>query len=307
MDRINIIMATYQGEEYIKEQIESLLRSEGLNYFISVYDDGSKDHTVDFVKEYVRKYPDKIELIQNEKNYGHCLNFLHGVVDNSYDYVMFCDQDDVWKVDKISKTYAFMKQMEKKQQKEIPMIVFTDAIIVDENLKEVKPSFHKAGGYDTSKLDLPHMLMENKMMGCTMMINRALINKVKRLPQHARFHDWWLALIAASYGKIAYLPEGTLYYRQHGNNVVGDVSYVSYVKSRIKDLKQQKVAIAATIAQAKEFYQMYGDTLPKHAKRTVEYFLELETANWWKRRMLVMKYGFKKSGFTRNLGLLIIL
>lgn len=307
MNRIHIIMATYNGENYVSQQIESILNSEGVDVFVTVYDDGSKDATLDIVKKFVEKDPGRIELIQNEKNMGLTRNFLQGLLTEKFDYVMFSDQDDVWKPDKVKKTYDFMRQTESKESKNQPIVVFTDAVIVDETLKEINPSFHRSGGYDTTKLDFAHMLMENKMMGCTMMLNRAVTQKVNALPEHARYHDWWLALIASCYGKIAYLKEGTILYRQHGNNIVGDVSYGSYVKKRMRALKQQKSAIEETIGQARELYEMYGDDMPDASRKILKDFVQLSDAGWFKRRRLLFKHGFFKSGFARNIGLLLII
>lgn len=307
MEKVNIIIATYQGGKYIRQQLDSILASEDAEFMISIYDDGSKDDTAAIVEEYVKKYPDQVQFVRNAKNLGHLQNFLQGVVNNPYDYVMFCDQDDVWKPEKIMKTYRCMKEAESQQNEPMPLVVFTDAVIVDENLKELNPSFHQSSGLDTGKLDLAHLLMENKMMGCTMMLNRPLLDRITVLPEHARFHDWWIALIAAAYGKILYLPEGTMLYRQHGNNVVGNRSFRQYVLQRLANLKEQKKAINKLIDQAEEFYQIYQNTLSPQAKRLVEKFLSLRTSGYIKRRYLVLHYGFLKSGLVRNLGLLLIL
>lgn len=307
MDKINIIMATYQGEMYLPQQLDSLLQSTYTDYTISIYDDGSTDHTADIIRTYLERYPDKISFTQNQKNMGHRNNFLQGVIGSSYDYVMFCDQDDVWNVDKIEKTYRCMKLAEAENHSCCPVVVFTDAAIVDETLQPLHDSFHQSGGLDTSKLDLPHMLMENKMMGCTMMLNRAVIEKVTQFPKFARFHDWWIALIAAAYGRIVYLPEATMLYRQHGNNVVGNTSFPSYVKNRLSHLKEQRSAVTENIKQAEEFYRIYQESLPLESKKKIKAFLELGQAGFFKKRYLVLKYGFLKSGFTRNIGLLLIL
>lgn len=307
MDRVNIIMATYQGEKYIRQQLDSILESTYPDFVLSIYDDGSKDHTIEIIESYQKENPDKIQLYKNAKNMGHFRNFLQGVVDNPYDYVMFCDQDDVWKKDKIEVTYQCMKKAEAQQEGTCPIAVFTDATVVDETLRVTHDSFHQSGGLDTSKLDFPHMLMENKMMGCTMMLNRALIKKVTALPEQARFHDWWIALIAAAYGEIVYLPKATMLYRQHGHNVVGNTSFWHYVSNRIKNLKAQKKAISDTIGQAEAFYEMYQGSLPYQAKHQVKLFLSLKTAGFIKRRRIVLKNGFLKSGWTRNAGLMLIL
>lgn len=307
MDRVNIIMATYQGEKYLREQLDSILQSEGVDYMISVFDDGSKDHTVNIVESYQSEHPDKIQFVQNKKNLGHFGNFMQGVVGNPFDYLMFCDQDDVWKPDKILKTLACMKQQEVKYSKETPLVVFTDATIVDENLQMLTPSFHQSGRLNTSNLDLAHMLMENKMMGCTMMLNQAMIQKVNELPTQARYHDWWLALIAAACGHIEYLPEQTMLYRQHGDNVVGNLSFLDYVKNRLNNISKQKHAIQETIRQAEELNRIYGKTLSKESKELLEHFVELGGSGFIRRRYLLLKYGFLKSGIVRNIGLFVLI
>ena len=307
MEQVNIILATYQGEKYIKEQLDSILNSTFTDFIVSVYDDGSKDRTLEIVEGYVKKYPNRIQLFCNKSNQGHFNNFMQGVIANPHPYIMFCDQDDIWNSDKIKDTYECMIRAEKQHKEETPIAVFTDATVVDENLNVLNESFHKAGNLDTKLLDLPHMLMENKIMGCTMMMNRALIEKVVSLPKQARFHDWWLALIAAAYGKIIYLPKATMKYRQHGNNVVGNVSFAQYIRNRVQNLSKQRKAIKETIQQAEDFYSMYENSLPDNAKHMVQQFAAMKTAGFIKRRQIVLKNKFFKTGLVRNLGLMFLL
>ena len=307
MERVNIIMASYQGEKYIEEQLESILESTKVDVFVTVYDDGSKDRTKEIVSSYEKQYPGKVKLILNEHNLGLTKNFLHGLLDNEFSYVMFSDQDDVWNPDKVKKTLDCMKREEEKQPQGTPVIVFTDALVVDGELNPMYPSFHRSQGLDTSKLDLAHMMMENKMMGCTMMLNRGMIEKVTQLPEHARYHDWWLGLIAAAYGTIVYLPEATIKYRQHGKNMVGNQSFGTYVANRISSLREQRKALYATVQQAEEFYKMYQETMPKDQLELVRRMVEIKSAGFFRRRYLVLKNGFLKSGVTRNLGLLLII
>ena len=92
------------------------------------------------------------------------------------------------------------------------------------------------------RVDLPHLLMENKLIGCTVMINQAVrrILQGSSLPQNARFHDGWLGLIAAAFGKISFIKEPTILYRQHENNIVGDKGFISYIASRVCNLRSQR-------------------------------------------------------------------
>jgi glycosyltransferase involved in cell wall biosynthesis len=327
MDRVNIILAAYNGEKYIGEQIESILKSTFLNWRLWIFDDGSTDKTGSIVSEYSKKWPD-IRYNRNAENKGVTRNFLDGVrsvsnyldkssnvtdneaskheITNFQDYFMFCDQDDVWMPEKIEKTLKQMKKVENKYGKDSIAAVFTDARVVDENLKTITSSFFKTSKLDTRKKDLAHILMENKLIGCTVMINRKLTEKLGTLPSQARYHDWWIALIAASFGHISFLSEATMLYRQHSSNVVGNQSYSSYVKSRISSLHKQKEVLHKTILQAEEFYQIFHTVLPEKQKKQVYLFAHLEQKNCFEKRYLIVRNGFTKTGVLRNIGLLCL-
>ena len=198
--------------------------------------------------------------------------------------------------------------MEAQLGKELPIAVFTDATVVDGSLNKLHDSFFRTGKLNPLKTDLPHILMENKLIGCTVMINASLrrVLKSRHLPEKARYHDWWLALIAASCGKIGYLPEQTLLYRQHGNNVVGSTSFLSYVKNRITSLKKQKAAVLTLEKQAEEFLTLYWEYLTADSREVLRQFADLQKSGFIRKRVILLQYGFLKTGFIRNLGLMFI-
>lgn len=308
ISKIDIIMATYNGETYLKEQIDSILENTFTDWTLTICDDGSKDRTIPIVKEYEEKYKGKIILHQNEKNLGVKLNFFEGMKRSKADYIMFCDQDDVWKKDKIQITYDKMLELEKKQKKEIPLAVFTDANIVDEKLELLKESFFEAGALDTKKIDLAHILMENKLIGCTLMINKSVANRFNTLPTHVRMHDWWIAILVSSFGVIEFLNQKTLLYRQHGENVIGgNQNFFTYFKSRISSLKKQKQVLLLTQKQAECFYQIYQKELSPHSKQLIYDFANLHKMNFIKRRYLLFKHRYFKTGFIRNIGVFILI
>lgn len=309
MSTIAIIMATYNGEKYVSEQIESILASSYQDFELFIYDDGSNDHTVSILKDYERKFPEKVHVKINEVNLGHRMNFIHALSVTTADYVMFSDQDDVWKPCKAAVTLKRMRHMEAQLGKEIPLAVFTDAVVVDQDLNTLNASFFCSGHLNPCKTDLPHLLMENKLIGCTVMVNAALrrVLQSKPLPQKARYHDWWLALIAASYGKIGYVREGTLLYRQHGGNVVGDTGFHAYVRNRMSNLIKQRDALSQSYEQADEFLSLYGDTLSQEKQDILAHFAGLREKSFLERRLLLLHYGFFKTGFVRNIGLFIII
>jgi glycosyltransferase involved in cell wall biosynthesis len=302
-------MTAYNGEKYIGEQIDSILSSSYQDFELFICDDGSTDRTMSILQTYEKQNPDKLHIVQNTQNLGVTLNFLTALSGTTMDYVMFCDQDDVWKPNKIAITLKRMRHMEAQIGKNVPLAVFTDANIVDQNLNIINNSFFSSNHLNPRKTDLPHILMENKLIGCTVMMNAALrkVLQSSSLPAKAKYHDWWIALIAASFGKIGYLNECTLLYRQHESNVVGGADFYTYVKRRLSAFNDQKEAIRILIRQAEEFLALYGDRLPEEKREIIRKFVDLEQLGFVKKRRLLLQEGYLKTGLIRNTGLLIII
>lgn len=304
-------MAAYNGEKYIKQQIESIMKNTYENIHLTIYDDTKEEQTsaamTDILNLMNEKYGDKITYKKNVQNKGCTRNFLEGLQASAAEYTMFSDQDDYWNKDKVELTVEKMKQMESKYGKDTPLVVFTDAIVVDSKLNLIHRSFHRSNHLNTKRLGLAHLLMENKLIGCTMMMNQALRNKIIAIPENARVHDWWIALVAATFGKIGYLEESTILYRQHENNVIGNQEYGSYIKKRLASLKSQREVIYSNMKQAEEFLEIYHMFLSKEQKALIGRFANLNKRNWLYRRYAMCRYGYKKSGVPRNLGLLLVL
>lgn len=303
-------MATYNGEQYLSPQIDSILENTCQDFQLHIYDDGSTDNTFSIAKDYAKKYPEKIFASQNKKNKGVIRNFLEATAQLEADYYMYCDQDDIWLPEKIQKTLHFIETQEATTTPpyRTPVVVFADAKVVDASLRETAPSFQQQSGYATHALDLPHLLMENKLIGCTMMFNRALRNKLLQtdFPSSIRMHDWWIALIGASFGKVAYLDKPLVLYRQHEKNVIGGSSKSSYLKDRISHLKRNREVLYATMAQGKAFLSTYEQSLSPEQKKILRHFASLSEKNWFARRFYILRYGFLKSGLVRNIGVLLV-
>lgn len=308
MNSVTIVMATYNGEEYLSAQLDSILASSYTDYVIHVHDDCSQDKTMDILKQYEEQSSGRIQVFRNKSNLGVTVNFLNAVCRTDTDYVMLCDQDDVWKHKKISDTLERMRYMEARLGKETPVAVFTDAEVTGDSLNVISSSFFRFGRLNPKKTDLPHLLMENKLIGCTMMMNSALRDILKKhnLPRHAKYHDWWLALIAAAFGSIGYYGESTLFYRQHAGNVVGSRGFINYVKSRVSSPGIQKASILALVRQTTEFIAIYKDIIPGNKLRILSRFSHLNDYNFLRRRYILLRYGYLKTGLIRNIGLLLI-
>ncbi|MBO4396487.1 MAG: glycosyltransferase family 2 protein [Eubacterium sp.] len=303
METIDIVLATYNGEKYLPEQLDSLLAQTYTDLRILVFDDGSTDETLSILSDYAARY-ENITVYKNKRNLGYTKNFLHGVKYTTADFVMFCDQDDIWNPDKVERTYSVMKNEKTVGTK--PVLVFTDAEIYDGRMRK-KRSFQKTTHLNSKKVDLSHILMENKCMGCTAMVNRALIEKIERIPSDIRYHDWWMMLIAAAFGKIIYLDEMTLRYRQHGDNEVGGAGFAAQVKNRLGSVSRQRRAVRETYRQGRVFYLLYMETMPDRERKTAEAFAGMERSSWMTRRVTALRYGFLKSGIVRNIGLLLLM
>lgn len=308
MSTVAIVMTTYNGGQYVSEQIDSILASTYQDFELFIYDDGSTDDTMSILRRYEEQDPLKLHVFQNETNLGVTINFLQALKKTTKDYVMFCDQDDVWKPNKIALTLKRMRHMEAQLGKCTPMAVFTDAIVVDRQLKVLHNSFFCSNHLNPKNTDLPHILMENKLIGCTVMVNQCLrkVLQSSRIPNEARFHDWWIALIAASMGRIGYVNEGTLYYRQHERNVVGGAGFYTYIKNRVLSLQEQKISLQKLERQAEEFLSLYGEQLDEDKKNILETFSSLSRMNFIQKRRILLKNGYLKTGFIRNIGLMFI-
>src|SRR5690554_3666064 len=121
MDMVTIVMATYNGEKYLEEQIDSILSSTYKDFKLYIVDDGSRDSTMEILNRYQKQYPDKIHVKRNETNMGVTLNFLNAISRTRSEYIMLYDQDDVWKKDKIAKTLKRVRQMEVQFGKDLPI------------------------------------------------------------------------------------------------------------------------------------------------------------------------------------------
>ncbi|MBQ3600071.1 MAG: glycosyltransferase family 2 protein [Lachnospiraceae bacterium] len=307
MGEVSIVMATYNGAHYLEEQIESILANTYEDWTMEICDDGSTDRTLSIIERYQELYPNKIKFHPNEEQLGVTRNFLEGAMRANGEYVMFCDQDDVWLPEKIEKTLKFMKEREKLSGENTPIAVFTDAKVVDGALRNINSSFFAYNKLDTKKIDLPHLLVENKMIGCTTMINRGILDKVIEFPNFARYHDWWIALIAAVFGEIAFLNESTMLYRQHSKNMVGSQSFFAYVIDRIKNIKKQKENLIKTEKQAWEFCEIYKKYLLEEQRQIIWDFANIRSENLIERRDRLFRHKLWKTGVARNIGLFFLI
>ena len=224
-----ILLAAYNGSAHMLEQIESIRNQTIHSWHLLVRDDGSSDDTRDVVGALAADDP-RIELFEDDLgNLGAMGNFAalcQIAQSRAAEYVMFCDQDDVWLPDKIEKTLAYLQRAEGAFGREVPFLVHTDLRVVDRHLNTRHPSFMKFQHiHHEENAPIKVLLAQNFVTGCTVIFNRPLLEMTTPIPQEAILHDWWLALCAAASGIIMFVPDATVLYRQHGSNKVGAKGY----------------------------------------------------------------------------------
>lgn len=306
---IAICLACYNGAEYINEQLKSILEQTYTDWVLFVRDDASTDETAGIIERYASKNSGKIVAVPNpgKENTGNAKqNFaliLNYVKDNySFNYFMFCDQDDYWLPEKIEKTMALMKETEKDATK--PILVHTDLKVVDSELNELGDSFFKYRALKPDVKDLSHLLIQNNITGCTMMWNKALNDLVHLGDTNVAMHDWWLTLTACCFGEIACLKESTILYRQHANNSIGatKVNTIGFIFKRLFGGNYVKKTLVMSVDQAGSYLKYYKDSLSEEQTKLMELYADLYHHNKFVRIGRVIKHKFLKQGFVQVVG-----
>lgn len=219
---IAILMATYNGEKFLAEQIDSLLAQTCQDWHLYVHDDGSADDTLAIVRRYIRKNPEKISLFDYPAQGGACRNFMSLLEKVEAQYYMFCDQDDVWINTKIEMELSEMVKLEK-QNKGLPIIVNSDLTVVDACLQTIHPSFWQYRNIFPEFVKcLEDFSATNVVTGCTMLFNQQAKAVVQKPFHRARMHDAWITLcVVANNGILFNMKTPTVLYRQHGYNAIG--------------------------------------------------------------------------------------
>lgn len=285
---IQILLASFNGERFIGRQLESLLAQSYRNWELLLSDDLSQDATTAIVARYAAQ-DSRICDVGNTHAHGNARdNFFDLVERATAPYLAFCDQDDVWLIDKLEREMAEMRCLEEQYGKEVPLLVFSDLAVVDESLEVIAPSFQVFSGLNPERVSLANLLAQNVSPGCVMLANRALYHNVMCLPQNRTLvimHDWWFMLTAAALGHIGYVPEATMLYRQHGDNSVGasSASAASIAQKlgnythKLLPRAQQLDGLDARMQQAAAFLQCYREVLSAEDKKLCEGMSKLLT------------------------------
>lgn len=313
---IHIMMCTYQGEKYLKQQLQSILSQTVNNWKLFIQDDGSTDDTVRIIEQYASAYPGKIIYLgQNEKhgeNKGAKDNFA-SIFDKTprAEYYMFCDQDDIWEKNKLEWMISNIPDSDNTSS----FLMFCDMKVVRQDGSMVAPSFMEYSGVGMPKckkeLVFRRLLSYNFVTGAAMMFNDVLRQRVGKIPKEAMMHDWYLALCVTGFGgELIFIPRALQAYRQHDINVLGAFSTTQVSDKarqlfhirKVKELfgtvhryiENNQAMKQERTRQYRAFYRQYKGRLPKSSLKSIrEYDMILNERNGFIRVFRGIKGGYR--------------
>lgn len=278
-----VLMSTYNGEKYLKEQIDSILNQKNVNVRLIVRDDGSKDATIDILKEYENE---KKLRWYNGKNLGPAKSFMDLVFNaDECDYYAFADQDDFWMEDKLEKT------LEKIGNNFTPMVAYCNAEIVNSKLE----SLNKLA-YSNKQYNFYTLMCANYILGCTMVFNNALRKIIVDAgkPKNIVMHDAYLIRVCLAIGgQVIFNNKIEMKYRQHENNVMGiKINFPSKLKSFNKEIfKKSDITIDE---QADDLIEKYDQLILNKNKKWMQQVSMYRKCLWNRIRLACsMKISFK--------------
>lgn len=246
LPRVEVLMSAYNGENYIGEQIWSILNQTNVDVHLTIRDDGSSDGTISIIHQFVKQYPERISF-RRGTNLGPAKSFMQLVISaGDAQYYAFADQDDIWSPDKLETAVSAIKA---KEETPGAFVMYHSAVAVADsngNVLLVSGQYH----------DLGFLRGDTRpATGCTMVFNAALQTLLRRyMPEDMIMHDAWVHKVCLAVGGHVVFDEVPhIRYRQHGNNVVGGrQGFIASTKRRIKYLKNLK---------KKQYSSMYAEIL----------------------------------------------
>lgn len=266
--QVTVLMSSYNGGQFLQQQLNSLYAQTYSNIKIVVRDDGSQDGTRLLLAAEAERAA--IILLPNGTNLGATGSFfalLRHAAQTDTAYVAFCDQDDVWYPDKIARAVSSLADFS-----DYPALYCSRLAIVDAQLQPL--SFTAI----PRKIGFGNALVENIAVGCTMLLNRHAIDLLcqQRLPDEVYVHDWWCYLVISCFGKVIFDEQPSIHYRQHGGNVIGAASSkLGVLKRKVARFFNGRLWISE---QAEIFHALFSEKLPAEQQQTLVLLLKAKSS-----------------------------
>ena len=288
--KVNILMSTYNGQQFLAEQIRSIQEQSYTDWTLFIRDDGSSDNTKEILKDFEHQ-DSRIHLIDNDKsdNLGVIKSFHKLVNHDRADYYFFSDQDDVWLPNKLELS---LKEAQN-HPADLPLMVYMDLKVVNQDLEIMTESMVKSQSHHANT-ELVQELTENTVTGGVAMINHSLAEMWQETDD-ILMHDWYLALLASAFGNLVFIDQPGELYRQHSDNVLGARTLSKRFKKWIRPHILFAVywdLIKNSQKQARHLLQM---PLSQSNRELIEAFVTIMDKPMIERFRILRKYGLRKN------------
>ena len=301
---ITVLMATYQGARYIREQLDSILAQTAPDIRILIADDHSTDGTDQIIKEYEAQYSRQITCLHYDTpSGGAAANFAQLFRQISSGYVMLSDQDDIWFPHKAERLLAKLKSLEAEFGEATPILAHSDMEVADEHGNSVHSSFFQYQHIIPARSRLNQLLVENNVTGAATMVNAAMLPYLQDIPADCSMHDWWMALVACCVGQIGWVEEPLYLYRQHGTNTLGAKTQMEQYVSRISREEQVRENYRKMFRQADQLQKQLEPELTTEQKQCLQVFLSLPPKSRAEKIRTIKKFRFYKSSWVNTVGM----
>jgi len=273
-DQVTVLLSTYNGEQFLQQQLDSLYEQSYPNVKILVRDDGSSDSTREILES--ARLKGSIEQLEEHHNMGIPHSFfalLHHAAQTKTAYIAFCDQDDVWQPNKIERAVSLLHSLDR------PALYCSQVEVVNEQLQTIKLSA------EPRKIGFGNALVENIAMGCTIVLNRKAIDLLcqQALPNEVCIHDWWCYLVISCFGKVIFDDTALIKYRQHDGNAIGTpTSHLELLKQKWDRLLSGRLWISE---QTVLFLQLFANQLPPAEQELLEAVCKAKSSYWYRLRL----------------------
>ncbi len=309
---VDIVLPVHDGEEYLPEQLRSLREQTHGEWRLWIRDDGSTDGSFALLEEWsaadprIRLHPRDGNRLGATASFGWLLERLPP----ESRYVLCCDQDDRWLPDKIDRSLAAARRAESEPPGAAgPVLVHTDLVVADPDLRVIHPSLWAYQKIRPQPATLRRLMAQDTVTGCTVLVNRALLDRALPVPEGAAHHDRWLALVASLLGRIVSLARPTVLYRQHGENVVGardrrgesprSLLRKGFSFSRTREYRE---ALETGAREAALLLERFGDEMSEEEARRLSAHARLPSLGVFGRKLGALRLRtLPERGLLRNL------
>ena len=259
LPEVEVVLASYNGSQYLEEQILSIASQTLKPVRLLVSDDLSDAATRDLLTALSSSYGPWLRVLSSPSAHLGCkANYERLLAESQASYVALADQDDYWYPDKLERSMECMQKLEQSVGSATPCLVHTDLCIVNEIGQNLASSFFRYQRIDPTRTSPQDLSLTNVVTGCTMLVNRALVLKSLPFPSQVAMHDWWMAMVASEFGLIHLYPYATVAYRQHAMNVVGATGigwhyWIVRLAALVSNAKHRSFPLKAAIMQRSAF------------------------------------------------------